>query len=84
MHRARLALFEAFHRRREVEFRSELVALAGYWTDDMLRLSPIEVSRLQRISLGQDPILQHMFREPAKMTSWGPPLVRPRSAYPCY
>jgi DSF synthase len=69
MHSARLALFEAFHRRREVEFRSELVALAANWTDHMLRLSPIEVSRLQRISVGQDRILQHMFREPATMTS---------------
>ena len=69
MHSARLALFEAFPRRREVEFRSELVALAANWTDHMLRLSPMEISRLQRISVGQDRILQHMFREPATMTS---------------
>ncbi len=46
MHAARLGLYEAFHRRRAEEFRSELVALAAAWTDHMLRLSPMEISRL--------------------------------------
>jgi DSF synthase len=63
MHAARLALFEAFYRPRAEAFRSELSALAIAWTDHMLRLSPIEISRLQRISVGQDRMLQHLYHE---------------------
>ncbi|MGP8232826.1 MAG: crotonase/enoyl-CoA hydratase family protein [Methylovirgula sp.] len=61
MHAARLGLYEAFHRRRAEEFRSELIALAAAWTDHMLKLSPMEISRLQRISVGQDRMLQHIY-----------------------
>jgi DSF synthase len=61
MHAARLGLYEAFHRRRAEEFGNELTALAAAWTDHMLRLSPIEISRLQRISVGQDRMLQHIY-----------------------
>jgi DSF synthase len=63
MHAARLALFEAFYRPRAEAFRGELSALATAWTDHMLRLSPIEISRLQRISVGQDRMLQHLYHE---------------------
>jgi DSF synthase len=61
MHAARLGLYEAFHRRRAAQFGNELTALAAAWTDHMLRLSPIEISRLQRISVGQDRMLQHIY-----------------------
>jgi DSF synthase len=61
MHAARLALCEAFYRPHAEEFRSELSSLAAAWTDHMLRLSPIEISRLQRISVGQDRMLQHIY-----------------------
>jgi DSF synthase len=69
MHAARLGLFEAFYRPRAEGFRSELVALASAWADHMLRLTPMEISRLQRISIGQDRMLQHIFRTPAAVTS---------------
>jgi DSF synthase len=65
MHGARLSLFEAFHRRRAEEFRTELHFLAKAWSDYMLRLTPVEISRLQRISLGQDRMLHHMYTRKA-------------------
>ncbi|MGC2142065.1 MAG: enoyl-CoA hydratase-related protein [Methylovirgula sp.] len=61
MHGARLNLFEAFYRRRAEEYRTELHLLAKAWSDHMLRLSPSEISRLQRISVGQDRLLQHIY-----------------------
>jgi DSF synthase len=61
MHGARLALFEAFYRRRAEEYRTELNFLAKAWSDYMLQLTPREISRLQRISVGQDRILQHIY-----------------------
>ncbi len=74
IHAARLGLFEAFYRPRAEEFRSELSSLATVWTDHMLRLSPMEISRLQRISVGQDRILQHLYNE-AKAKNLEPGLV---------
>lgn len=63
MHGARLNLFEAFYRRRAEEYRTELHLLAKAWSGYMLRLTPREISRLQRISIGQDRILQHIYSQ---------------------
>lgn len=74
MHAARLALFESFYRAGAESFQTELTALAAAWTDHMLRLSPMEISRLQRISVGQDRMLQHFYNE-AKPRKLEPGLV---------
>ncbi|MHB8886674.1 MAG: crotonase/enoyl-CoA hydratase family protein [Methylovirgula sp.] len=66
MHGARLGLFSAFHRRRAEEFKAELQAMAEAWSDYMLRLTPMEISRLQRISTGQERMLQHLYAEKAR------------------
>jgi DSF synthase len=63
MHGARLNLFEAFYRRRAEEYRTELNLLANAWSDYMLLLTPREISRLQRISIGQDRMLQHIYAQ---------------------
>lgn len=63
MHGARLNLFEAFYRRRAEEYRTELHSLAKAWSDYMLRLSPSEISRLQRVSVSQDRILQYIYQQ---------------------
>jgi hypothetical protein len=65
MHGAQLSLFEAFHSRRAEEFRTELNFLANSWSDYMLQLTPVEISRLQRISIGQDRMLQHIYARQA-------------------
>jgi DSF synthase len=65
MHGARLSLFEAFHQRQAESFRRELESVARTWSDYMLRLSPMEISRLQRISVGQDRMLQHLYSQRA-------------------
>jgi DSF synthase len=63
MHGARLNLFQAFHRRRAEEFKAELNSLARTWSNYMVRLTPMEISRLQRVSAGQDRILQHLYSQ---------------------
>lgn len=61
MHGARLNLFEAFYRRRANEFKTELKLLAEAWSTYMLKLTPMEISRLQRVSVGQDRVLQQLY-----------------------
>ncbi|MEJ0051152.1 MAG: enoyl-CoA hydratase-related protein [Methylovirgula sp.] len=63
IHAARLGLFEAFYRPQAEAFRNELGYLAAAWTDHMLRLSPMEISRLQRISATQDRMLQRLYSQ---------------------
>jgi len=65
MHSARLNLFEAFYRRRAEALRGELHSLASAWSEHMLRLTPAEIARLQRVSIGQDRILQHVYARKA-------------------
>ena len=69
IHGARLSLFEAFHRRRAKEYKTELEWLASAWSNYMLRLTPMELSRLQRISVGQDRMLQHLYAQRARNPS---------------
>lgn len=55
-HSSRLALFTAFGRRAG-DLREELTYLRQIWTDCMLRLTPAEISKLQRIVRAQDAII---------------------------
>jgi DSF synthase len=61
IHAARLGLFQAFYRPHAAAFLSELKILVADWADHMLRLSPMEISRLQRISATQDRMLQRLY-----------------------
>ncbi len=61
MHGARLNLFEAFYRQRANEFEAELKQLAEAWSAYMLKLTPMEIGRLQRVSIGQDRVLQQLY-----------------------
>jgi DSF synthase len=63
IHAARLGLFQAFYRPQADQFRNELKTLVADWTDHMLRLSPVEISRLQRISVTQDRMLQRVYQQ---------------------
>ncbi len=57
MHSARLALFCAFNRTAE-ELYKELQPLAQMWTESMMRLNPMQISRLQRLAQAQERMLQ--------------------------
>jgi DSF synthase len=63
MHSAKLSLHAAFH---EVagNFEEELRPLARMWTDSMMRLSPMQISRMQRLAQAQERILQFAFAAP--------------------
>jgi DSF synthase len=63
IHAARLGLFEAFYRPQAEAFCNELAHLSAAWADHMLRLSPMEISRLQRISATQDRMLQRLYSQ---------------------
>lgn len=65
IHAAHLTLFESIYRPGAEQFRTELTAMSVAWADHMLRMSPMEVSRLQRISGTQDRLLQRLY-SPAK------------------
>lgn len=57
IHGARLALFRAFHRRAG-DFYEELLPVAQMWTESMMRLNPMQISRLQRLAQAQERMLQ--------------------------
>ncbi|HYA81042.1 MAG TPA: hypothetical protein VED87_08955, partial [Methylocystis sp.] len=57
IHSARLALFCAFHRRAG-DLEAELRPLAKIWAENLIRLSPLQISKLQRIVLVQERMLQ--------------------------
>lgn len=60
MHGARTALFSAFGRHMP-GLEEELTYSAKLWADCMMRLSPIEISKLQRITRAQERMLSKMY-----------------------
>jgi DSF synthase len=72
MHSARLSLFVAFHRNAG-KLEEELAPLAKMWTDSMMRLNPMQISRLQRLAQGQERMLQYAFASSAPNTVSGSP-----------
>lgn len=60
MHAARTALFSIFARR-NASFEDELHYSAEMWADTMMRLSPIEISKLQRIARAQERMLSRIY-----------------------
>jgi DSF synthase len=60
MHHAKSALFSAFHRGL-VTYEDELRFCAKMWVDCMLRMTPMEVSKLQRIAQMQEKMLSRMY-----------------------
>jgi DSF synthase len=61
MHAARTALFGAFHQR-SGNFREELDGLAKLWADRVMRMTPGDISKLQRIVSAQERMLARMYR----------------------
>jgi DSF synthase len=61
MHAARTALFAAFHQRAG-RLDEDLGYTAKLWSETMLRLSPSEISKLQRIAQAQERMLSRMYR----------------------
>lgn len=57
IHSARLSLFSAFYRQTAQAFETELTFLAQNWVDCMLRMSQVEIARLERISAAQNRML---------------------------
>lgn len=64
MHVARLALFRSFHNRLG-DFEAELQPIAQMWTESMMRLTPMQIWRLQRLVHGQERMLQSMYAHAA-------------------
>jgi DSF synthase len=62
MHSARLALFVAFHAR-QGDMRAELDYQGRLWVDSMMRLAPMEISRLQRVVQAQDRLLLRTYKK---------------------
>ena len=62
IHAAQLALFQAFYKRSAGAFEEELADLAERWVDHMIRLTPIEISHLQKIVKAQDHFLLRAFQ----------------------
>lgn len=62
MHSARLALFVAFHTR-QGDMRAELEHQGKLWVDAMMRLAPMEISRLQRVVQAQDRLLMRTYKK---------------------
>ncbi|CAH1691221.1 conserved hypothetical protein [Hyphomicrobiales bacterium] len=60
IHAARLALFSAFHRRTG-NMKEELQHLGEAWVDNMMRLSPTAIAKLQRIAQTQDKMLARLY-----------------------
>jgi DSF synthase len=65
-HRARLALFRAFYAQSGEAFEEELNRLAKSWIEHFSRLTPLDISALQKIVSAQDMFLSRMFKAPAK------------------
>jgi DSF synthase len=63
MHAARLSLFVAFHRQAG-DLAAELEPLGEMWVEHMIRLTPMEISKLQRIVQTQERLLQRIFSAP--------------------
>jgi DSF synthase len=61
MHAARTSLFAAFHQRAG-RLEEELAHSAQLWSDCMLRLTPDQISKLQRITRAQERMLSRMYR----------------------
>jgi DSF synthase len=64
IHVARLALFRGFHNRLG-DFEAELQPIAQMWTESMMRLTPMQIWRLQRLVHGQERMLQSTYAEVA-------------------
>jgi DSF synthase len=62
-HRARVALLAVFNRRAG-NLREELAAGADAWVDHMFKLSPLEISKLQRIAHAQERLLSRLAGRP--------------------
>lgn len=62
MHSARLTLNDAFYRRAG-DLHAELKPLAKLWVESMMRLSPMQISRLQRLAVAQERMMQFIFAE---------------------
>jgi DSF synthase len=60
-HAARVALFSAFNRRAG-DLRQELKHLGEDWATCMLRLTPAEISKLQRIASAQERMLSRAYQ----------------------
>lgn len=63
-HAARVALFSAFNRRAG-DLRQELKHLGEDWATCMLRLTPAEISKLQRIASAQERMLSRAYTQRA-------------------
>lgn len=72
MHSARLSLFIAFYRYAG-NLEEQLEPLAQMWTDSMMRLNPMQISRLQRLAQGQERMLQYAFATASPNASSGSP-----------
>lgn len=64
MHAARSALYAAFNQRAG-QLDEELKRSAQIWSEHMLRLSPAEISKLQRIAQAQERMLTRLYRNEA-------------------
>ena len=63
-HAARVALFSAFNRRAG-DLRQELTHLGEDWATCMLRLTPAEISKLQRIASAQERMMVRAYQKAA-------------------
>lgn len=68
-HRARVALFAAFNRR-SGDLAAELAESAALWVDHMMSLSPIDISKLQRVAHTQERMLARAWRKPSLTTDY--------------
>jgi DSF synthase len=68
-HSARLSLFSAFHRQTAAAFDAELAYLANNWVDSMMRMSSIDLARLQRIVVAQNRMLARAKPAPRTLVS---------------
>lgn len=60
IHAARMSLFCAFNRR-QGDLETELEPLADKWADSMMRLTPLEIYKLQRIARAQERMIRAAF-----------------------
>ena len=65
-HAARLALFQAFYAHGGEVFEEELRRLAKNWVEYIYRLTPLEISYMQKIVSAQDFFLSRLFKNSAK------------------
>ncbi|MCC2095526.1 MAG: enoyl-CoA hydratase/isomerase family protein [Hyphomicrobiales bacterium] len=62
VHSARVSLFAALHNQ-ATNMRDALTYQGQLWVEGMMRLSPMEISRLQRIAQTQDKMLARLYRK---------------------